>query len=69
MQMDNIRGSLGIRRIDTVPNARIRQLSGVTKGVVEKIDEGVIRWFGHVKRMNNDETAKRVYVVECAGSQ
>ena len=40
VQMDNLRGMLGIRRMDKVPNARIRQLCGVTKGVDVKIDEG-----------------------------
>ena len=69
VQMDNLRGLLGIRRMDKVPNARIRQLCGVTKGVDEKIDEGVLRWFGHVERMENDRIAKRVYVGECAGSR
>ena len=32
-QMDNLRGLLGIRRMNRVPNARIRELCGVTKGV------------------------------------
>ena len=32
---------MGIRKMDEVPNARIRELCGVTKGVDEKIDEGV----------------------------
>ena len=54
VQMDNLRGLLGIRRMDTVPNAQIRQLYGVKKSVDEKIDEGVLRWFGHVARMEND---------------
>ena len=54
---DNLRDLLGIKRIDKVPNARIRQLCGVTKDVDEKIDEGVLRWFGHMKRMENDRTA------------
>ena len=35
--MDNLRDLLGIRRIDKVQNARIRELCGVTKGVDEKI--------------------------------
>ena len=35
----------------------------------ERIDEGVLRWFGHVERMENDRIAKRIYVVECLGSQ
>ena len=41
----------------------------MTKGVDERIDGGVLRWFGHVKRMENDRIAKRVYVEECAGSR
>ena len=67
--MDNLIGLLGIWRMDKVPNARIRQLCGVTKDVDEKIDEGVLRWFGHVERMENDRIAKRVYVGEYAGSR
>ena len=66
--MDNLRGLLGIRRMDKVLNAGIRQLCGVMKGVDEKINEGVLQWFGHVERMENDRIAKRVYVAVCAGS-
>ena len=39
VQMNNLRGFLGISRMDKVPNARIRQLCGVRKDVDEKIDE------------------------------
>ena len=38
------------------------------KGVDKRIDEGVLRLFGHVERMENDRIAKRGYVEECAGS-
>ena len=34
----------------------------------ERIDEGVLRWFDHVERMENDRIAKRVYVGESADS-
>ena len=50
------------RRLDKVPNARIRQLCEVTKGLDEKIDEGVLRWFGHVERMENDRITKRMCI-------
>ena len=50
VQMDNLRYLLGIRRMDIVPNARIRQSCRVTKGVDEKIDEDVLRWYDHVER-------------------
>ena len=69
VKMDNLRGLLGIRRMDKVPNVQIRKLCRVMKGIDEKIDEGVIRWFSHVERMENDRITKRVYVGKCAGSR
>ena len=66
--MDNLRGLLGIKRMDEIPNAQIRQLRRVKEAMDEKIDEGVLRWFGHVERMKNKRIVKRIYVVECASS-
>ena len=60
--MDNLRSLVGIRRMDKIVSVRIRQLCGMTKGVDEKIDKGVLRWFGHVERMETDRIAKRVYI-------
>ena len=68
MKMDNLRGLIGIRRMNRVPNARIRELCRVMKGVDEKIDDGVLQCFGHVERMERKRIAKRVYVGECTGS-
>ena len=46
--MDNFRGLLGIRRIDKVPNARIRQFCGVTKGItkglIKVLSDGSAMW-------------------------
>ena len=64
VQMDNLRRLLGIRRMDRALNTRIRELSGVKKGIDERIDEDVLRWFGHVERMESDRIAKRDYVGE-----
>ena len=38
----------------------------MTKALDEKIDEVVLRCFGHVERMENSRIAKRVFVGECA---
>ena len=56
-------------RMDRVPNARIKELCGVKKGLDERIDKGVLRWFGHMERMQRDRISKRVYVGECDGSR
>ena len=43
LQMDNLRGLLGIRKMDRVSNAQIRELCRVAKGMVERIDDIVLR--------------------------
>ena len=48
VQMDKIRSLLGIRTMDRVPNARIRELCGMAKGVDQRIEEGVLHWFSLV---------------------
>ena len=65
VQMDNLRGLLSIRRMDRVPNERIRELCGVRKGLDERIDEDVLWWFGHVEGMERDRITKSVYVGVC----
>ena len=67
--MDNLRVLLGIRRMDRVPNARVRELCRVRKSLDEMINEGILRWFDHVERMERDRITKRVYVEECAGNR
>ena len=66
--MDNLRGLLGIRRMDKVQNAQIRELCLVMKGVDKRIGEGVLQWCGHVEKMEIHRIAKTIYVGECAGS-
>ena len=46
-------------------NAWIRELCRVRKGLDERIDEGILRWFSHMQR---NKIAKRLYVGECARS-
>ena len=65
MQMNNLRGLLGIRRLDRIPNVWIKELCGVVKKVDERIKETILRWFGRIERRENDRITKRVYVGVC----
>ena len=69
VQMDNLKGFLGIRRMDRVTNVLIRELCRVTKEADEMIDESASQWFGLLERIENARFARRVYVRECAGSR
>ena len=50
---------LGIRRMDRVLNAWIREFCGVIKGVDERIDEGVLV-FRSCREIENDRIARRL---------
>ena len=67
VQMDNLRGMLGVKRIDRMRNERIRELCNVRKGVDEIIDENVLRWYGHVERMDDERIVRKVFKSECVG--
>ena len=42
-------------------------MGNVSKPIVQKIDEQVLRWFGHVERMSNERIVKQVYESEYSG--
>ena len=56
--MDNLRGLLGVRGMDGVPNMWIRELCRVSKEVDGRIDKDLLWWFGHVERRENDGIAR-----------
>ena len=35
------------------------------KGVNERIDAGVLQWFGHMERIEKDRITKRIYIRVC----
>ena len=67
VQIDNLRGLLGIRIVDRVPNALIKELCILKKELDERIYEGRLRCFRSAETMERDRTAQRVYVGYCAG--
>ena len=63
VQMDNLKGLLGIWGINKVLNEQITELCGVMKGMDERIDEGVFWRFSHMETKDN-KISKRVHVGE-----
>src|SRR5678815_5206999 len=69
VQMDNLSGVLGVRRIDKMRNECIRELCGVKEGVNEIINESTLKWFSHVKWMDDSQLVRQIYSDECAGNR
>ena len=66
VEMNCLRNICGLRRIDRVPNVEIRRCRKKVS-VSHRIDQGVLRWFGHVERMGDERMAKRVYESDVRG--
>ncbi|WP_289490223.1 hypothetical protein, partial [Klebsiella pneumoniae] len=54
VEMDCLRSICGVRRIDRIRNEEVRRRCGKDASVGMKMDQSLLRWFGHVERMNED---------------
>ena len=68
-EMMSLRNICGIRRVDRVRNAIIKERCGCEFSVLERIDRNVLRWFGHVERMGEERLVKRVYRANMEGNR
>ena len=67
VEMDCLRNICKLRRVDRVSNGEIRRRCGKNVSVSQRMDQGVLRWFGHVERMGDERLVKRVYESEVTG--
>ena len=54
-------------RRQKVRNVTIRQRCEWNRGLVERCEQGILRWFGHLVRMDNERLVRRVYDSNVAG--
>ena len=52
LEMSCLRSLVGVSRMDRVRNEEVRSRAGIEMELVSRVDQKVLRWFGHVERMN-----------------
>ena len=50
----------GVFWLDRVRNEVVRARTGVRRELAARLDMNVLRWFGHLERMNNEPLLKKV---------
>ena len=60
LEMKCLRSSVGVSRMDRVRNEEVRRRAGIGMELVRKADQIVLKWFGHVERMDEYHMARRV---------
>ena len=59
-EMKCLRSMTGVSRLDRVRNEIVRARTGVKRELAAGVDMNVLRWFGHVERMDNERLPKKV---------
>ena len=68
LEMKCLRRLVGVSRMDRVRNEEVRRRAGIERELSNRADERVLRWFGHVERMDEHRTmARRVMMAEVSG--
>lgn len=68
MEMLYLRRVLGVTRKDRLRNSFIREELKVDS-ILNKIEQGQLRWYGHLIRMNNDIPVKGVWEAKMQGKR
>ena len=60
LEMKCFRSLVGVSRMDRVRNEVVRRRAGIGKELASRAVQRVLRWFGHVERMDEYRMARRV---------
>ena len=53
--------------MDRVRNEVVQWRAGIDRELASRVDPRVLRWFGHVERMDENLMARRVLMAEVSG--
>ena len=54
-KLNCLRSMTGVSWLDKVRNEVVRARTGVRRELEARVDMNVLRWFGHVERMDNND--------------
>ena len=67
LEMKYLRSLVGVSRMDRVCNEEVRRRAGIEMELASRADQRVLKWFGHVERMDDYRMARRVLMAEVSG--
>ena len=60
LEMKCLRSLVGVSRMDTVMNEEVRMNAEIENELASRADKRVLRWFGHVERMDAYRMGRRI---------
>ena len=69
LEMKCLRSLVVVSRMDRVRNEEVSLRAGIERHLASRADQRVLRWFGHVERMDEYRMSGRVLMANVSGSQ
>ena len=69
LEMKCLRSLVGVSRMDRVWNEEVRRRAGIEWELASRADQRVLRWTGHVERMDEYRVARKVLMEWRAGTR
>ena len=69
LEIKGLRSLVGVLRMDMVRNEEVRRRAGIERELASRADQKVLRWFGHVERMDEYRMARRVLKAKLSGGR
>ena len=64
LEMKCLRSLVGVSQMDRVRNEEVRRRVGIERELASYVDQGVLRWFGQMERMDEYRMARRVLMAD-----
>ena len=64
LEIKCLRSLVRVSRMDKVRNEEVRRRAGIERELASAVDQRVLRWFGHVERMDEYRMDRRVLMAE-----
>ena len=68
LEMRCLRSMCRLTLRDRIRNEEVRRRAGVERKLPSRVDQNVLRWFGHMERMDEEHLAKQVMNSEVDGN-
>ena len=64
IEMKCLRSLVGVSRMGRVRNEDVSRRAGIERHLAGRVDQRVLRWFGHMERMDEYRMAERVLMAD-----
>ena len=69
LEMKCMRSLVGVSRMDRVRYEEVHRRAKIERELASRADQRVLRWFGHMERMDEYHMARRVLITEVSGGR